>query len=127
MLGLFWKKTISLINFSTRFFKGHLAHIVFLVFALQVLVAAGALPYLNLISQYSYYVFTTVWVIAVFLFKKQITISLILKWIIVLFLIGISTALLGLTNFNDALGFAIFVLIATGVIKKSIEDWGVIS
>lgn len=122
MLGVFWEKTISLINFYTRFFKGHLAHIVFLVFAFQILVAAGALPYLNLISQYSYYVFTAVWVIAVFLFKKQITSSLVLKWIIVLFLIGIPTALLGLTNFNDALGFSIFVLIATGVVKKSFSS-----
>ena len=127
MLGRFKKKTIALINFSTSFFKGHLAHIVFLVFAFQVLVAAGALPYFNLIGQYSYYVFTTVWIIAVLEFRKQITTDLILKAIIVLFLIGILTALLGLANFNDALGFSIFVLIATGVVKKSIEDWTVIS
>lgn len=127
MLGVFWKKILFLVNFSTRFFKGHLAHIVFLVFAFQILVAAGALPYFNLISQYSYYVFTTVWIIAVFLFKKQITSSLILRGIVVFFLIGIPTAMLRLTKFNDALGFSIFVLIATGAIKKIVEDWDVIS
>jgi len=127
MLGRFKKKTLFLVNFSTHFFRGHLAHIVFLVFAFQILVAAGVLPYLNLISQYSYYVFTTVWIIAVLVFRKQITTHLILKAIIVLFLIGIPTAMLGLANFNDALGFSIFVLVATGVVKKSIEDWPVIS
>lgn len=127
MLGHFKEKTISLISFSTRFFKEHIAHIVFLVFAFQLLVAVGALPYFNLLSQYSYYVFTTVWIIAVFLFRKQLISSLILKAIIALFLIGVFTALLGLNNFNDALGFAIFVLIATGVIKKTIEDWNIVS
>ncbi len=127
MLGRFKKKTISLINFSTSFFKGHLAHIVFLVFAFQVLVAAGALPYFNLISQYSYYVFTAVWLISVFLFRKQITSTFILKGIIILVLLGIPTALLGFATTADALGFAIFVLIATGVVKKSFEDWSNIS
>lgn len=127
MLGRFKKKILFLVNISSHFFKDHLAHIVFLVFAFQVLVAAGALPYFNLISQYSYYVFTAVWVIAVFLFKKQITSGLILKCIVALFLIGIPTAMLNLTNFNDALGFYIFVLIATGVIKKTVEDWDAIS
>lgn len=126
MLGLFKKKTLFLVNTSSHFFKDHLAHIVFLVFAFQVLVAAGALPYFNLISQYSYYVFTAVWIIAVFLFRKQITSPFILKGIIALLLLGIPTALLGLTNFIDALGFYIFVLIATGVVKKSVEDWGII-
>lgn len=127
MLGRFKKKIILLVNFSTRFFKNHLAHVVFLVFAFQLLVAAGALPYFNLISQYSYYVFTTVWIIAVFLFKKQITSRLILKGIIALFLLGIPVALLGLANFSNALGFVVFVLVATGVIKKIIEDWDVVS
>lgn len=127
MLGHFKKKIVLLVNFSTRFFKDHLAHIVFLVFVFQVLVVAGALPYFNLISQYSYYVFTVVWIIAVFLFKKQITSHLILKSIIALSLIGIPVALLGLVNFSDALGFVIFILIATGVIKKTLEDWDFIS
>lgn len=123
MLGFFKKKIIPLVNFNKRFFKEHLAHIVFLVFSFQILVAAGALPYLNLISQYSYYVFTAVWIIAVFLFRKQITSIFILKGIIILILLGIPSALLGLANTVDALGFAIFVLIGTGVVKKSIEDW----
>lgn len=126
MLGLFKKKIIYALNFSKRFFKEHLPHIVFLVFSFQILVVAGTLPYLNLISQYSYYVFTTVWIIAVFLFRKQITSIFILKGIIILFLLGIPSALLGLANTVDALGFAIFVLIGTGVVKKSIEDWSVI-
>ncbi|MEK7518129.1 MAG: hypothetical protein AAB583_06325 [Patescibacteria group bacterium] len=127
MLSGFKKKILFLVNILSHFFKDHLAHIVFLVFAFQVLVAAGALPYFNLISQYSYYVFTAVWIIAVFLFKKQITSSLILRGIVAFFLIGIPTAMLRLTNFNDFLGFSIFVLIATGVIKKIIEDWSIIS
>lgn len=126
MLGLFKKKIIYIVNFGKRFFKGHLPHIVFLVFSFQILVAAGALPYFNLISQYSYYVFTSVWVIAVFLFRKQITSVFILKGIIILLLLGIPSALLGLANTVDALGFAIFVLIGTGVVKKGIEDWNVI-
>ncbi len=126
MLGYFKEKIVYFVNYCKRFFKEHLAHIVFLVFSFQVLVAAGALPYLNLISQYSYYVFTTVWIIAVFLFRKQITSVFILKGIIGLLLLGIPTSLLGFTNPSDALGFAIFVLIGTGVVKKSIEDWSII-
>ena len=122
MLGSFKEKAFYLINYCKGFFKGHLAHIVFLVFSFQVLVAAGALPYFNLISQYSYYVFTATWIIAVFLFKKQITSSFVLKAIIILILLGIPTALLGFANAADALGFATFVLIGTGVVKKIIED-----
>lgn len=126
MLGLLKKKITYIVNFGKRFFKEHLPHIVFLVFSFQILVAAGALPYFNLISQYSYYVFTAVWIIAVFLFRKQITSVFILKGIVYLFLLGIFAALLGLANTIDAIGFAIFVLIGTGVVKKSIEDWSVI-
>lgn len=126
MLEYLKKKIVYFVVFGKHFFKEHLAHVVFLVFSFQVLVAAGALPYLNLISQYSYYIFTTVWIIAVFLFRKQITSLFILKGIIVLLLLGIPSALLGFTNTVDALGFAIFVLIGTGVVKKSIEDWNVI-
>lgn len=127
MLGYFKKKIVYLVSYCARFFKAHLAHIVFLVFAFQVLVAAGALPYFNLVSQYSYYVFTVTWIIAVFLFRKQITSQLILKSIIILFFIGIPISLLGFVNFSDTLGFVIFVLIATGVVKKGIEDWTSIS
>lgn len=127
MLGHFKKNIVYLVSYCGRFFKEHLAHIVFLVFAFQILVAAGALPYFNLVSQYAYYVFTTIWIIAVFLFKKQITSYLILKLIIILFFIGIPISLLGLVNFSDTLGFVIFVFIATGVIKKIVEDWSVIS
>lgn len=122
MLGNFKKKIIYVINYSVHFFREHLAHIVFLVFSFQLLVVAGALPYFNLISQYSYYVFTTSWIISVFLFRKQITSLFILKSIIVLILLGIPIALLGFANVADALGFAVFVLIGTGVVKKVIED-----
>lgn len=111
------KKTIYLINYGKRFFKDHLPHIVFLVFSFQILVAAGALPYFNLISQYSYYVFTATWIIAVLLFRKQITNPFILRGIIFLILIGIATALFGLANLGDAIGFAIFVLLSTYAIK----------
>lgn len=126
MLEYLKKKIIYLVDFGKRFFREHLPHIVFLVFSFQVLVAAGALPYFNLISQYSYYVFTAVWIIAVFLFRKQITSVFILKGIVSLFLLGIFAALFDLVNTIDAIGFAIFVLIGTGVVKKSIEDWSII-
>jgi len=122
MLVYFKEKIFYLIKYCKRFFKEHLAHIVFLVFSFQLLVAAGALPYFNLISQYSYYVFTAVWLISVFLFRKQITSSFILKGIIILVLLGIPTALFGFANAADALGFATFVLIGTGVVKKIVED-----
>ncbi len=122
MLGYSKEKVFYLINYCKSFFKRHLAHIVFLVFSFQVLVAAGALPYFNLISQYSYYVFTATWIIAVFLFRKQITSPFILRGIIIFILLGIPTALLGFVNAADALGFATFVLIGTGVVKKIIED-----
>ncbi len=124
MLGHFKEKVFYIINLCKRFFREHLAHIVFLVFSFQVLVAAGALPYFNLIGRYSYYVFTAVWIISVLLFRKQITSSFILKGIIILVLLGIPTALLGFANTADALGFATFVLISTGVVKKMIEDRG---
>lgn len=127
MLGYFKKKIVYKVKYCTHFFKGHLAQIVFLVFSFQVLVALGALPYFNLVSQYSYYVFTVTWIIAVFLFRKQITSYLILKSIIALFLISIAISLFGLVNFSDTIGFVIFVFIATGVTKKIIEDWSLIS
>ncbi|MBI4091593.1 MAG: hypothetical protein HY427_00070 [Candidatus Levybacteria bacterium] len=126
MLRYFKEKIVAFVGFNKHFFVRHLPHIVFLVFSFQFLVVAGALPYFNLISQYSYYVFTTVWVIAVFLFRKQITSKFILKMIMILIFLGIPVALLSFAGTADALGYAVFVLISTGVVKKSMEDWSII-
>lgn len=127
MLRNVQKKIVRFVILNTRFFVKHLAHIVFLVFTLQLLVVAGALPYLNLISQYSYYVFTAIWIFTVIIFPKHLTTEFILKAIIFIILLGIPVALMDFAATADALGYVIFVLIATVIVKKSKEDWGTLT
>lgn len=112
------KKIIKLLKSLSIFFKEYLAEIVFLVFALQLLIAIGALPYFNIINRYYYYVAGLLWIIANILFKKQLTNRKILIVGILMFFFAIPFVILDFSSVASAFGFAAFLILFTYIVRE---------
>lgn len=112
------KKIKELYIRGLNFFRSYLPHIVFLVFAFQLLSFFNTLPYFNIIDKYYYYVFAILWILSNFLFKKYITNRRILISGISMFILAIPVSIIELEFINDILGFAAFVLIFTYVVRQ---------
>lgn len=118
MLSLYTKKIIRFLIHLPKFFKSYLPHIVFLVFTLQLLVAMGSLPYLNIIGKYYFYVAGILWVISVILFKEYITNKRILVLGLIALFVAIPFALIQIENVADIMGFAAFLFLLTFLIRQ---------
>lgn len=122
MLEHLSEKIKKLIIVGINFFKRYLAHIVFLVFLYQLLVAAGEFPYVNIISKYYFYVFGFLWILSNFLFRKYITSARILMLAFLMFFLSIPTVLLELDFLSDVLGFSAYVFLLTYVLRQVIVE-----
>ena len=118
MLGKIQKKIKLIYEYTIKFFRTYLAHIVFLVFTLQLLSYMSSLPYFNLISKYYYYVFGLLWIFSNFLFKKYITNDKILIIGIAMFFLAIPPSIIEFEPVADTLGFVAFIFLFTYVIRK---------
>lgn len=118
MLDKIQKKIRRFYTQLFNFFKAYLAHIVFLVFTLQLLSFTSNLPYFNLVNKYYYYVFALLWIFSNFLFKRYITNRLILIFGIAMFFLAIPPALIELEFLTDIFGFAAFVLLFTYIARQ---------
>lgn len=118
MLGKIQEKIKRFSAYILKFFRVYLAHIVFLVFTLQLLSFVSSLPYFNLISKYYYYVFALLWIFSNFLFKKYITNDKILIIGIAMFFLAIPPSIIEFDDLADTLGFAAFIFLFTYVIRQ---------
>lgn len=113
------KKKIKYITKSILvFYKNNLPQIVFLVFIAGVLFIAGRLPYINIISHYYFYAFALVWIIAIFLFKLQITMRMVLFGGLGAFVVAIPLVILYLDSLADIVGFVAYLLLLTYIIRE---------
>ena len=122
MLDKIQKKLKGIYTVVLNFFKTYLAHIVFLVFTLQLLSFVSNLPYFNLINKYYYYVSGILWVFSNLLFKKYITNRKILIGAMVIFAIAMPIAVVELDFLSDILGFVAFLLLFTYVLRQIFEE-----
>jgi len=118
MLEKIYKKITKISLGFSRFFKEHLAQIVFLVFAFQILSFIGALPYFNLIAKYQFYIASLLWILANFLFRQYINTKIILKLALLVFILDVPIIILDFESLSSVSGFVAFVLLFTYVCRK---------
>lgn len=112
------EKIIKAFRLTSYFFKAHLPEIVFVVFVLQLLLSLNALPYLNILNQYYYYVTAVVWVLLNILFRDYLTNRKILVIGVVNFIFAIPFTVLGLNLIAESFGFMAFLLLFTYLLRE---------
>lgn len=120
MLESIQKKIKNIITKSINLFKNNLAYIVFIGISLQVLLYLHRLPYINLVTNSSFYsyMFVFVWIVSLWIFRSKINSFYILVSALAVFILSVPMTLLGIVKANDALGFIAYVFLFTYIIRK---------
>lgn len=93
-----------------------------MVFALQLLIAIGSLPYFNIIGKYYFYVSALLWIIGNILFKRYITNRRILISGITALLVAIPFSIIQIENIADIVGFAAYLFFLTYLVRQVVID-----
>jgi len=116
------KKIIEITDKIIDFFEDNLAQIIFLVFLFQILLGAKALPYINLVKNYEFYVIGLSIFLSMIVLRVVIPYKRIIQIILGLFTVAAIVSLLEQNAISDLIGFLTFVLLLLVVLGQILRE-----
>ncbi len=116
------KKIIEITDRIITFFKVNLAQIIFLVFLLQLLLAAESLPYINLINNFEFYSIGLLLFLSMIIFRVIIPYQKTIQIVLVLFVVAAFVSIIEQVAISDLIGFVTFVLLLLVVGRQILRE-----
>ena len=116
------KKIIEITDRIITFFKVNLAQIIFLVFLLQLLLAAESLPYINLINNFEFYSIGLLLFLSMIIFRVIIPYHKTIQIVLVLFIAAAFVSIIEQVAISELIGFVTFVLLLLVVGRQILRE-----
>lgn len=123
------QKITFFLEASVLFYKQHLGNIVFMMLVLGIFVLIRYFPYINIITQYNYYVVAAYIILIILLFRKQLPGQRLFIIGEVMVVLAFLADLFWIDSVAQFLGFTIFTLLFVAVFaelltqRKKIKDF----
>ncbi len=116
------KKITKLFDSVTDFVRKNTAQVVIIVGTFAVLELIQSFPYINIIPKYQFLVIGFVLLLSVILLRVSISNKMINYFVILIFVIGIFTAILDIEQISNLIGFIAFILLFIIVVRQFFQD-----